>query len=93
MNRALLVSERQPVTFAAADRDTASAPPLLAKGVCDTARVDVENWHSVRYWSETLGVSDTQLLRATRLVGCLVVRIERHFVDKRADRQRKRENV
>ncbi|MEP7043141.1 MAG: DUF3606 domain-containing protein [Dokdonella sp.] len=93
MNRALFAIEGRPAALVASGSDGLAGTPMLVKGVRDTARVDVENWHSVRYWSETLGISEAQLLRATRAVGTLVVRIETHFAEKRSNRERKRERA
>ncbi|MET0226742.1 MAG: DUF3606 domain-containing protein [Dokdonella sp.] len=90
MNRALFAIEGHPAAVVASGSDAPGTAPLVVKGVRDTARIDVENWHSVRYWSETLGVSEAQLLRATRTVGTLVVRLETHFAEKHGRRGRKR---
>ena len=92
MNRALFAIEGHPAAVVASGSDGPGSAPLMVKGVRDTARIDVENWHSVRYWSETLGVSEAQLLRATRTVGTLVVRIETHFAEKHSKRGRKRKH-
>ena len=90
MNRALFAIEGHPATLVASGSDGPGSVPVLVKGVRHTARVDVENWHSVRYWSETLGVNEGQLLRAVRTVGTLVVRVETHFAERRSKRERKR---
>jgi AraC-like DNA-binding protein len=91
MNRALWANERQPPTFAAgAPRPRSTfATAIAEKSVCDTASVDVASWHSLRYWSENLGISETQLVRATRVVGTSVTRIETYLVERRAQRRRK----
>ena len=97
MNHAFLVTERQ---FAAPDtlqRDSTRMPNVAAKpanaaqvGVRDTAVVDLDNWHSTQYWAKWLGISEQQLLRATRNVGTNVAAIEAHLAERRARRLRKR---
>jgi hypothetical protein len=64
--------------------------PVLEAGVRDTAAVDVRNWHSMQYWAKWLGISEQQLIRATRIAGTNVALIEQHLADRRARRQRKR---
>jgi uncharacterized protein DUF3606 len=90
MNHALLVTERQ---FAAQDgytRQTAVGKSAQEAGVRDTAAVDVRNWHSMQYWAKWLGISEQQLIRATRVAGTNVALIEQHLAERRARRQRKR---
>lgn len=99
MIRAFMVNQRQSAALAEAHGDDARgfaddrSVRLADKGVCDTASVDVGSWHSLRYWSQCLGVSETQLVRATRAVGSSIVRIETYFAEKRASRARKRDSV
>jgi hypothetical protein len=90
MTRALFAIEGHPAALLASGSDGPASVPMMVKGVRDTARIDVENWHSVRYWSETLGVSEAQLLRAIRTVGTLVVRVETYFAEKYKSRARRR---
>lgn len=89
MNYAFFVTERQ---TAAADgypgRPVAKSVPDT--GVKDTAAVDVRNWHSMQYWAKWLGISEQQLIRATRVAGTNVALIEAHLAERRAKRQRKR---
>jgi len=59
-------------------------------GVRDTAMVDVGNWHSMQYWAKWLGISEQQLLRATRSAGTSVAAIESHLAERRERRLRKR---
>jgi len=66
----------------------ASAPPHV--GVRDTAAIDLSNWHSTQYWAKWLGISEQQLLRATRVAGTNVAAIEAHLAERRARRLRKR---
>jgi hypothetical protein len=90
MNHALLVTERQ---FAANDsytRQVAIGKTAQEAGVRDTAAVDVRNWHSMQYWAKWLGISEQQLIRATRVAGTNVALIEQHLAERRARRQRKR---
>ena len=90
MNHALLVTERQ---FAAQDAYPRPAPAVKQAqeaGVRDTAAVDVRNWHSMQYWAKWLGISEQQLIRATRIAGTNVALIEAHLAERRARRQRKR---
>lgn len=64
------------------------------QSVCDTARVDIENWHSRRYWSGQLGLSEAQLVRAVRVAGAAIMQIEQHLAERRARRaQRRRESA
>ncbi len=89
MNHAFFVTERQ-----TAATDVYSARPAAKVsaevGVKDTAAVDVRNWHSMQYWAKWLGISEQQLIRATRVVGTNVALIEAHLAERRAKRQRKR---
>ncbi len=90
MNHALLVTERQ---FAAPDgytRQAAIGKSAQEAGVRDTAAVDVRNWHSMQYWAKWLGISEQQLIRATRVAGTNVALIEQHLAERRTRRQRKR---
>lgn len=96
LNKPRLVSERQ--TTAVFSRETPSATErragVAAQDVCDTARVDIDNWHSRRYWSERLGLSEVQLARAVRAAGAAVVQIEHYLAERRARRaQRRREST
>lgn len=64
--------------------------PTTAQDVCDTACVDLDNWHSRRYWSERLGLNENQLVRIVRSVGSAVVRIEEYLAERRERRIRRR---
>ncbi|HEY0178693.1 MAG TPA: DUF3606 domain-containing protein [Dokdonella sp.] len=90
MNHAIPVTQRHSGAFPAAAAPGRPGAVSADGGVCDTARVDLGNWHSLRYWSESLGVSETQLVRATRAVGLAVAQIEKYFAEKRAGRRRRR---
>lgn len=89
MNHAFFVTERQ-----TAATDAYLARPVAKSGsetgVKDTAAVDVRNWHSMQYWAKWLGISEQQLIRATRVAGTNVALIEAHLAERRAKRQRKR---
>lgn len=95
MIRAFMVNPRHSATLAATGTDNSNGFALDRglrgpdKSVCDTAHVDVGSWHSLRFWSGTLGISETQLLRITRRVGPSIERIERFLTDKRERRQRR----
>ncbi|MBO9661881.1 DUF3606 domain-containing protein [Dokdonella sp.] len=96
LNKPRLVSERQTTAVFSSDAPSAAErrSTVAAQDVCDTARVDIENWHSRRYWSERLGLSETQLARAVRAAGAAVVQIERYLAERRARRaQRRREST
>ena len=89
MNHAFFVTERQPAAI-----DSYGLRPA-ARSACDTdvrdtAAVDVRNWHSMQYWARWLGISEQQLIRATRVAGTNVALIEAHLAERRARRQRKR---
>jgi hypothetical protein len=89
MNQALFVTERQ--TTATDGYFVRPAAKLTTEaGVKDTAAVDVRNWHSMQYWAKWLGISEQQLIRATRIAGTNVALIEAHLAERRAKRQRKR---
>ena len=89
MNHAFFVTERQ--TAAPDAYFVRPVPKLTAEtGVKDTAAVDVRNWHSMQYWAKWLGISEQQLIRATRVAGTNVALIEAHLAERRAKRQRKR---
>lgn len=89
LNKPRLVTDRQTTAvFSTAPR--ASSAVGGSAEVCDTARVDVENWHSRRYWAERLGLSETQLVRAVRAAGAAVVQIEQHLAERRERRARRR---
>jgi hypothetical protein len=95
MNHALLVTERQSAALDAYSRMDSVRPAPTAKstpeaGVRDTAAVDVRNWHSMQYWAKWLGISEQQLIRATRIAGTNVALIEAHLAERRERRQRKR---
>jgi hypothetical protein len=44
----------------------------------------------MQYWAKWLGISEQQLIRATRVAGTNVALIEAHLAERRARRQRKR---
>jgi hypothetical protein len=92
MNHAFFVTERQ---TAATDAYCARPAAKLSaeSGVKDTAAVDVRNWHSMQYWAKWLGISEQQLIRATRIAGTNVALIEAHLAERRARRQRKRMRI
>ena len=93
MNHAtFLVTERQSASNDSplhGDSGRASRSPPHT-GVRDTAMVDVGNWHSMQYWAKWLGISEQQLLRATRSAGTSVAAIESHLAERRERRLRKR---
>jgi len=98
MNYASLVTERQIVALDSLPRPDVTRPPAVASkpvsqpqvSVRDTAVVDLGNWHSMQYWAKWLGISEQQLVRATRVVGINVAKLEAHFAERRARRLRKR---
>jgi len=98
MNHAFLVTERQLAALDTLPRTEtprlAAVPARPAPGlqahVRDTAVVDLGNWHSMQYWAKWLGISEQQLVRATRVAGTNVALIEQHLAERRARRQRKR---
>ena len=89
MNHAFFVTERQ---TSALDGNIGRpvAKSAYDTGVKDTAAVDVRNWHSMQYWAKWLGISEQQLIRATRVAGTNVALIEAHLAERRLRRQRKR---
>ncbi|HET7923863.1 MAG TPA: DUF3606 domain-containing protein [Rhodanobacteraceae bacterium] len=88
MNHAFFVTERQTAAIDGYPGRPAVKPAEV--GVKDTAAVDVRNWHSMQYWAKWLGISEQQLIRATRIAGTNVALIEAHLAERRAKRQRKR---
>ena len=101
MNYASLVTERQIVAIESLPRSDVTRPPTVISkpvsqpqvSVRDTAVVDLSNWHSMQYWAKWLGISEQQLVRATRVVGINVATLEAHFAERRARRLRKRAKV
>jgi hypothetical protein len=93
MNHAFLVTERQFATHDGYTRQAAVGKSGQEAGVRDTAAVDVRNWHSMQYWAKWLGISEQQLVRATRVAGTNVALIEQHLAERRQRRQRKRASV
>jgi hypothetical protein len=89
MNHAFLVTPRQSAAHEAYRAD-AVRTAKVESCVRDTAAVDVRNWHSMQYWAKWLGISEQQLIRATRIAGTNVALIEAHLAERRARRQRKR---
>jgi hypothetical protein len=93
---AFLVTERQSTATDGYSRlDSVRPAPAANKpapeaGVRDTAAVDVRNWHSMQYWAKWLGISEQQLIRATRIAGTNIALIEVHLAERRERRQRKR---
>ena len=55
------------------------ADDLKQTGKPDDARINVEQEHEVRYWSEKLGVSRDQLRQAVQRAGPLVKDVQRHL--------------
>jgi hypothetical protein len=49
--------------------------PLLP----DDARINVDQDHELRYWSEKLGVSRDELKRAVQTAGPMVKDVQRHL--------------
>jgi hypothetical protein len=92
MNHAFFVTERHSAASDAYVRPASASKPAPAQEACvrDTAAVDVRNWHSMQYWAKWLGISEQQLIRATRVAGTNVATIEAHLAERRARRQRKR---
>lgn len=97
MNYASLVTERQiaaldtlPRSDSARSATVVRTVPAQPAFVRDTAAIDLGNWHSMQYWAKWLGISEHQLIRATRIVGTNVARIEAHLAERRARRLRKR---
>lgn len=45
----------------------------------DDARINVEQDHELRYWSEKLGVSRDELRRAVQTAGPMVKDVQRHL--------------
>jgi uncharacterized protein DUF3606 len=90
MNHAFLVTERQFATQDGYTRQAAVGKSAQEAGVRDTAAVDVRNWHSMQYWAKWLGISEQQLIRATRVAGTNVALIEQHLAERRARRQHRR---
>jgi hypothetical protein len=87
---AYFASERHAMPSDSYLRDT-MRPSKADVGVRDTAAVDTRNWNSMQYWARSLGISEQQLVRATRVAGTNVALIEAHLAERRARRQRKRE--
>jgi hypothetical protein len=55
------------------------ADNLKQTGKPDDARINVEQEHELKYWSEKLGVSREQLKQAVQRAGPMVKDVQRHL--------------
>ena len=62
------------------------ADDLSNRGGQDRNRVNVEQKHEARYWSEKWGVSEDELRSAVKQVGPMVKDLEMHFDSNRGSR-------
>lgn len=52
---------------------------LKNRGPQDRARINVNEDHELRYWTETLGVSEDKLRAAVKAVGVSVEAVKKHL--------------
>ena len=55
------------------------ADNLTERGTQDRSRINVEQQHEVRYWSEKFGVTEAELRQAVQAVGPMADKVEQHF--------------
>ncbi|MEJ2816374.1 DUF3606 domain-containing protein [Caulobacter sp. CCG-8] len=55
------------------------ADNLQDRGTQDRARVNVNEPHEVRYWTEKFGVSEEDLVQAVTVVGVSAAEVERYL--------------
>jgi hypothetical protein len=55
------------------------ADNLQDRGPQDRARVNVNEAHEVRYWTEKFGVSEEDLIQAVSIVGVSASEVERYL--------------
>ncbi len=55
------------------------ADNLQDRGAQDRARVNVNEPHEVRYWTEKFGVSEEDLIQAVSVVGVSADEVERYL--------------
>jgi hypothetical protein len=55
------------------------ADNLQDRGPQDRARVNVNEPHEVRYWTEKFGVSEEDLIQAVTVVGVSAAEVERYL--------------
>jgi hypothetical protein len=55
------------------------ADNLKDRGAQDRARVNVNEPHEVRYWTEKFGVSEEDLIQAVTVVGVSAAEVERYL--------------
>jgi hypothetical protein len=56
------------------------------RGTQDRTRVNMEQDHEARYWSQKWGVSQDELRSAVKQVGPMVSDLERHFGSRQSSR-------
>jgi hypothetical protein len=72
--------DRSGTRFAAAQSGGAqSAVDPKQTGKPDDARINVDQEHEVKHWSERFGVSRDELRRAVQKVGPMVERVKQHL--------------
>lgn len=52
---------------------------LKKRGPQDRARINVYEDHELRYWTETLGISEDKLRAAVKAVGVSVEAVKKHL--------------
>ena len=55
------------------------ADNLQDRGAQDRARVNINEEHEVRYWTEKFGVSEEDLIQAVSVVGVSADEVERYL--------------
>ncbi|WP_373991417.1 DUF3606 domain-containing protein [Duganella sp. BuS-21] len=52
---------------------------LKNRGAQDRARINIHEEHEVRYWTQELGVSQEELVRAVTAVGVIATDVRQHL--------------
>ena len=55
------------------------ADDLSQRGAQDRSRINVEESHELRYWTQALGVSEEKLREAVKAVGVSADRVREHL--------------
>jgi hypothetical protein len=58
------------------------ADNLQDRGAQDRTRININEDHEVRYWTEKLGVSEEKLIAAVTIVGVSAEAVEKYLKDK-----------
>ena len=54
------------------------------RGTADAMRINVNEDHELRYWTDKLGVSEQELRAAVKTAGTMAADVEKHFRTRRS---------